>query len=41
VLSLANVGGRDVAEHMLAVEATWQARQSSFVVWVSTAPGGA
>jgi hypothetical protein len=30
VLSPANVGERDVAEHMLAVEADWQARQSSF-----------
>jgi hypothetical protein len=29
VLSPANVGERDVAEHMLAVEADWQARQSS------------
>jgi hypothetical protein len=30
VLSPANVGERDVAEHMLAVEADWQAQQSSF-----------
>jgi hypothetical protein len=29
VLSPANVGERDVAEHMLAVEADWQARQAS------------
>jgi hypothetical protein len=31
VLSPANVGERRVAEHMLAVEADWQARQSSFL----------
>ena len=31
VLSPANVGERRVAEHLLAVEAAWQARQSSFL----------
>jgi hypothetical protein len=30
VLSPANVGKRRVAEHMLAVEAKWQDRQSAF-----------
>lgn len=31
VLSPANVGERRVAEHLLSVEAAWQARQSSFL----------
>lgn len=31
VLSPANVGERRVAEHLLAVEAKWQARQSAFL----------
>jgi hypothetical protein len=31
VLSPANVGERRVAEHLLAVKADWQARQSSFL----------
>jgi len=30
VLSITNVGGRRVAEHLLAVEARWQARGSAF-----------
>ncbi len=32
VLSPANVGERRVAEHMLAVEANWQARQAAVLV---------
>lgn len=31
VLSPANVGERRVAEHLLAVEAAWQAQQSAFL----------